>query len=281
MIAIAKREFFSLFNNVIGWLFVGIITALYGLYFFLYNLVYGLPSISQTLAAETIIFMFTVPILTMRMLSEDRRNKTDQLILTAPVRTWQIVLGKYLSLVAVFAIPLVLIGVSPLILSMYGKVDYASSYVAFLGFCLYGLMVMALGLFISSLTESVVISAVISFLLMFVGFMMGSIIDAVFSDNEIISRVLGVFDFIGPMDELAGGSLNLVSVVYYVSLTFLFLFFTLESIEKRRWSVSVRRISGSVFSVATIAVTTVIVIVVNALVSQLPSDMTVIDITRE
>ncbi|MBR1628744.1 MAG: Gldg family protein [Lachnospiraceae bacterium] len=280
MIAIAKREFFALFNNIIGWLFVGVVVALFGLYFFLYNLLYGMPSIAQTLAAETIIFMFTVPILTMRILSEERRSRTDQLIMTAPVRTWQIVLGKYLALVGVFALPLCLISVSPLILSMFGDVEYTSCYVALLGFCLYGLMTLALGLFVSSLTESVVISAVVSFVLLFLGYMMASIADTIFSSNEFVSKILKAYDFIGPMDEMANGSLNLSGVVYYVSLTVLFLFLTLESIEKRRWSVSVRRISGSVFSVATIAVLCVIVVVVNVVVSTLPTSMTVFDATE-
>ena len=162
MIAICKREFSALFYNVIGWLFVGVMVGLYGLYFFLYNMVYGLPTIAQTLSALTFVFMIAVPILTMRMLSEERRNRTDQLIMTAPVSTWQIVLGKYLALAATFAIPICLMAVTPLILSMFGEVKYVSCYVALLGFLLYGLMTLSLGLFISSLTESVVISAVVS-----------------------------------------------------------------------------------------------------------------------
>ena len=281
MIAIAKREFSSLFNNVIGWLFVGFIIALFGLYFYLYNLLYGMPSISQTLAAETVIFMFSVPILTMRILSEERKNRTDQLIMTAPISTWQIVLGKYLALVAVFLIPVIPMAIAPQILSMYGEVDFVGCYVALLGFVLYGLMVLALGLFVSSLTESVVISAVVSFVLLLLGYMMSSVADAVFSGNKIMSTILKAYDFVGPMDELASGSLNLGSILYYVSLTFLFLFLTLESIEKRRWNVSVRRISGSVFSVATIAVVLIIVVSANMVVSKLPSTMTTIDATTE
>ncbi|MBR1635654.1 MAG: Gldg family protein [Lachnospiraceae bacterium] len=281
MIAICKREFSALFYNVIGWLFVGVMIALYGLYFFLYNMVYGLPTIAQTLSAVSFIFMIAVPILTMRILSEERRNRTDQLIMTAPVSTWQIVLGKYLALAAAFAIPVCLIAVTPLILSMFGDVKYVSCYVALLGFLLYGLMTLSLGLFISSLTESVVISAVVSFILLFLGFMMSSITGAVFSDGGIVATVLNAYDFIGPMDNLLEGSLNLVSILYYVSLTFLFLFLTVESIEKRRWSVSIKKLSGSVFSVATIAVVIAAVVVVNVLVARMPSSATSIDITEQ
>ena len=281
MIAICKREFSALFYNVIGWLFVGVMVGLYGLYFFLYNMVYGLPTIAQTLSALTFVFMIAVPILTMRMLSEERRNRTDQLIMTAPVSTWQIVLGKYLALAATFAIPICLMAVTPLILSMFGEVKYVSCYVALLGFLLYGLMTLSLGLFISSLTESVVISAVVSFILLFLGYMMSSITGAVFSDGGIVATVLNAYDFIGPLDNLLEGSLNLVSILYYVSLTFLFLFLTVESIEKRRWSVSIKKLSGSVFSVATIAVVVAAVVVVNVLVAQLPSSTTTIDVTEQ
>lgn len=281
MIAITKREFFALFYNVTGWLFVGALVALYGLYFFLYNLLYGMPSIAQGLSAITFVFMIAVPILTMRILSEERRNRTDQLIMTAPVSTWEIVLGKYLALAAVLAIPVCLIAVSPIILSFFGKADFVSSYIALLGFCLYGLLALALGLFISSLTESVVISAVVSFILLFLGFMMASITQAVFSDGGMIATVLNAFDLIGPLDDLCSGSLNLVSILYYVSLTALFLFLTVESIEKRRWSISVKKISGSVFSGVTIALVLVCVIAVNVLVAKMPTSTTVIDMTKE
>lgn len=279
MIAIAKREFASLFNTVIGWLFVGFLIALFGLYFFLYNLSYGLPQIANTLSAVTFVFMVAVPILTMRVLSEERRNKTDQLIMTAPVSTWQIVFGKYLALVAVFCIPVLLMAVSPLILSLFGEASYADSYLALLGFVLYGMLTMAIGLFISSLTESVVISAVVSFVLLFIGYMMSNITEAVFSEGNIIATILNCYDIIGPLDDLSSGSLNLVSIVYYVSLIGLFLFFTVESIEKRRWSVSVRKVSSSVFSFATIAIVTAAVIAVNIVVAKLPVSKTTYDLT--
>ncbi len=281
MIAICKREFASLFNNVIGWLFVGVMVAMYGLYFFLYNMLYGLPQISHTLSAVTFLFLIAVPVLTMRILSEDRRNRTDQLIMTAPVSTWQIVLGKYLALVLVFAIPVCLMAVSPLILGLFGEANYTGSFLALLGFVLYGLLTLSVGLFVSSLTESVVISAIVSFVLLFLGYMMPSITGAVFPDGGIIPTILGAYDFITPMDDLSDGSLNLRSIIYYVSVTGLFLFGTVQSIEKRRWSVSVRKLSGSVFSITTIAVVCAAVAGVNALALQIPDSQAIIDMTAE
>ena len=116
MLAICKREFMSLFQNVTGWLFVGINLALYGLYFFIYDISNGYPSISYPLSATTFIFLITVPVITMRVIAEDRKNKTDQLILTSSVSVGQIVVGKYLALVFTFLIELAVICLSPLFL---------------------------------------------------------------------------------------------------------------------------------------------------------------------
>ena len=119
MLAICKREFMSLFQNVTGWLFVGINLALYGLYFFIYDISNGYPSISYPLSATTFIFLITVPVITMRVIAEDRKNKTDQLILTSSVSVGQIVVGKYLALVFTFLIELAVICLSPLFLNIY------------------------------------------------------------------------------------------------------------------------------------------------------------------
>ena len=104
MLAIFKREFKAYFQTVIGWLAIAIILALYGLYFYVYNLSGGYPYISYALSSISFILLIAIPLLTMRSLSEERKNKTDQLMLTAPVSVGKIVLGKYLAIVAVFSI---------------------------------------------------------------------------------------------------------------------------------------------------------------------------------
>ena len=104
MFAIFKREFKAYFQSVIGWLFVAALLAVYGLYFYVYNLMQGYPYIQYSLSAITFILLIAVPILTMRSFAEDRKNKTDQLTLTAPVSIGKVVFGKYLAMVAVFTI---------------------------------------------------------------------------------------------------------------------------------------------------------------------------------
>ncbi len=122
MLAIFKREFKSYFQNVIGWLFVAALLAVYGLYFYVYNLKNGYPYISYDLKGIGFIMMIAVPILTMRSLSDEKKTKTDQLMLTSPVSVGRIVAGKYLAMAAVYTIDIALFVLSPLVLSIYGKV---------------------------------------------------------------------------------------------------------------------------------------------------------------
>lgn len=281
MIAIFKREFKSLFHNVIGWLFVGATLALFGLYFFVYNLSYGYPYISYSLSAISFVFMITVPILTMRVLAEEKKNKTDQLMLTAPVSVGQIVFGKFLALAATFSICIVVICVSPLILRIFGEVPLLQSYVAVLGFWLYGLTCIALGVLVSSLTESQVISAVVTFAAIFLGFMMPSIIGAVSSTGNIVTKILNCYDIIGPFEKFLDGTLYITGVVYYITIIILCLFLTCQAIQKRRWSVSSKKISTSVFSGGMIVIAFAIVIVLNLVVNELPAKVTSIDVTSQ
>ena len=281
MTAICKREFQSLFVNVIGWLYVAAVLAIYGLYFFIYNLMYGTPSITYTLSAVTIIVLVTTPLLTMRVLAEEKRNKTDQLILTAPVSVFEIVCGKFLALAMTFGICVAYMAATPLLLSIFGTVKFAESYVALLGFFLFGLTCIAIGMFVSSLTESQVISAVVTFVLLFVGFLTGSIAETLFDGTGIAAKILGAYDLTGPLEDMQSGALNLTSIVYYLSMIVLFLFLTTQSIEKRRWSVSARKLSANVFSVSSIALGVIVTILLNVGMSYLPEKVTIHDVTSQ
>ena len=167
MFAVLKREFRSYFQNVIGWLFVAALMALFGLYFYVYNLRQGYPYLYYTLSAITIIFMIAVPILTMRSFAEDRKNKTDQLLLTAPVKISDIILGKYLALLTIYVIPVLIMCLYPLLLGTHGTVSYAVSYTSILGYFLLGAAYISVGVFVSSITESQVIAAVVGFVILF------------------------------------------------------------------------------------------------------------------
>ncbi|HAX54549.1 MAG TPA: copper ABC transporter permease, partial [Eubacterium sp.] len=189
MLAIFKREFKSYFQNVIGWLFVAALLAVYGLYFYVYNLKNGYPYISYDLKGIGFIMMIAVPILTMRSLSDEKKTKTDQLMLTSPVSVGRIVAGKYFAMAAVYTIDIALFALSPLVLSIYGKVALSEAYVSLFGYWLYGLSCIAVGLFISSISESVIISAILTFAALFLSYMMQSITGLISSSGNLLTKV--------------------------------------------------------------------------------------------
>lgn len=279
MIAVFKREWKSYFQNIIGWLFIAAVLALYGLYFFAYNLRSGYPYISYALSAIAFVMLIAVPILTMRSLAEERHSKTDQLVLTAPVSLGKIVLGKYLAMVGVFTVAMAVIAVTPLILSIYGTVPIGESYVAILGFWLYGCACIAIGMFLSSLTESQVIAAVLTFAVLFLGYMMAGITQMISQTGNLLTKILGAYDIYTPMEKFMNGCLDLTAVVYFVSVIVLALFLSCQSIQKRRWSMSVKKLTTGVFSVGMIVAGFAVAVVLNVVVCEMPTEWTSIDAT--
>ena len=184
MTAIYKRELRSYLTSMIGYLFIFFILLLTGIYFSAYQLDAAYPKFEYTLSALTFVFLISVPILTMKILAEERKQKTDQLLLTAPVSVGKIVIGKYLALITVFAIPMAIICLYPLVMSKFGIVSLGTAYTAILGFFLLGCANLAVGVFVSSLTESQVIAAVLTFVLLFAFYMMNGI-SSFFSEGAL------------------------------------------------------------------------------------------------
>ena len=123
MQAIYKKELRAYFNGIIGWLFIAFFLVFVGIYFFLYNLYSGYSDFGYTLSSITIVFIFLIPMVTMRLMAEEKKQKTDQLLLTAPVSVEQIILGKYLATVTLFAIVMAICCIYPIIMSFFGDVN--------------------------------------------------------------------------------------------------------------------------------------------------------------
>lgn len=168
MKAVYKREVQSYFNSMIGWMFTAVLTAFIGIYFMAYNLFQGDAYFSTALGATLFVLMVLVPILTMRSMAEERRSRTDQLLLTAPVSVTAVVMGKYLAMLTVLACPLVIACLCPLIIHFNGTAFLLADYATILAFFLLGAVEIAVGLLISALTESQVLSAVGTFGLLLV-----------------------------------------------------------------------------------------------------------------
>lgn len=279
MTAIFRKEFKSYMHSVVGFLFIAVMIFFFALYATVYNFASGIPYLSYTLSAILLLFWLAIPILSMRILAEERKQRTDQMLLTAPVAVGEIVVGKFLAMAAVFMIPVALICAIPPYLSRYGEVPMGESYVVILAFALYGFTCIAVGLFVSSITESQVIAAVLSFAILFVTYMMAGIEDLISSSGNLLTRFLSVFDFQGRFVNMASGILDLTAVVYFVSVIGLMLFLTTQSIQKRRYSVSVHNLSMGAYSSVTVCVVTALVVVVNLIAARLPQKYTNIDVT--
>ena len=287
MRAVYKKELKGYLTSMQGYVFMAFILLIIGIYFTAYNLNYASPDFGYTLSAITFVFLIITPVLTMRILAEEKKNKTDQLLLTSPVPVWKIVLGKYLGMVTIYLIPVLIAGLYPFILSKYGTVSYSMAFTAIIGFFFLGCANLSIGLFLSSITESQVIAAVLTFAALFCSFMMDGIesffsqtaitsmmaflvlavVAAVFvyqmtKDNLLtgitgivlagivlivyfvksslyegaIQKLLDLLAVTNHFDNFVGGILDLTGIVYMLSVICIFVFLTIQSIQKRRWS---------------------------------------------
>jgi ABC-2 type transport system permease protein len=279
MKAIVKREFRAYFQTVTGWLYIAAGMALYGLYFYAINMSYGEPKIASSLGSALFLSLITVPVLTMRSLSEEKRSRTDQLLFTSPVSVGKVVLAKYLACALVHTISMLPVCAAPLVMTSFGSAPLGENYVAVLGFWLYGLTCIAIGIFASALTESQLISAVLTFAFLFIGYMMGGISSLISSGGNLLTKILGGYDLVAPIDKFFEGNLSVSGIVYYLSLTALFLFLGTQAIQKRRWDADIRKIRTGVFSTGFIAAGTAVTIAVNLVAVSLPVSITEIDLT--
>ena len=288
MLAIYKRELKSYFQSMTGPVFVAFLIAFTGIYFMAYNMTAGYPYFSYTLSGSLIVFIVGIPLITMRSFSEERKNKTDQLLLTAPVSLGQVVLGKYLAMVTVIAVPNVIFCIFPLIIKSQGTAYLTVDYLSILVFFLLGCVYAAIGMFLSALTESQIIDFISTFGILLVLYMWDGILAML--PGSAVSGLVGVLVlltvvafYIWRMTEnvVLSGGIELIGVIagivvymvksevyehllsdslgklaianvftgitsnsivditgiaLYLSFIAVFVFLTVQAIQKRRWS---------------------------------------------
>lgn len=161
MFAVYKRELKAYMSNVYGWLFMAVLLMFVGFTMFVENLYSGYPDIEYALMDSEYALLLLIPILCMRSMAEDKRNKTDMFYLSLPMPTSSVVMGKYFALLTVYAIPCAVICVYPLVLGMFGNVNFLSAYISILFFFLLGAALIAVCQFLSSLTDNLVVAAVL------------------------------------------------------------------------------------------------------------------------
>ena len=281
MKAVLKRELKAYFTSVIGWIFLAAFFFVFNLYFVANNLIYGTPYLSYSLSNVAFVLVIIIPILAMRSMAEDRRTKTDQLLYTAPVSIPKVIIGKFLALVAIFSIVVGAICLCPLLLSRFGNVPMTESYAAIFGIWLYGCLSIAICVFVSALTESQVIAAVLSFALLFIGFMMQQITGLISSSDNVVTKVLNALCTQTHLTNFCNGILDVTGIVYYVSGTVLFLFLTCQLVQKHRWYVSAKKIRRGVFNSSFVVIGLAIVVAVNVFANELPEKAKSVDLTSQ
>lgn len=189
MLAIYKRETKSYFTGMIGYVVVAVMAAFFGLYYSANNLIAGAPDFAVVVNACTMAQLFILPALTMRSFADERRNKTDQLLLTSPVGIPGIVLGKYLAQLTVFAVPMLWACLMPLVLVRFGNVLLPAAYAALLAYFLAGAACIAIGTYISVLTENQIIAYLATFGVLLVCYLMEGI-KTLFTTGNLLALVV-------------------------------------------------------------------------------------------
>lgn len=189
MTAIFKREFKSCFTGMIGWVIAAVSLFFLGLYFTNRNLLYASSDFASVLYTMTMILLFLLPAISMRSFAEERKNKTDQLLLTSPVSIPAIVAGKFLAELAVFALPLAAAVVMPLLLQAFGTVSLVAAYSALLGYLLLGGACLAVGTWISALTENQILAYLATFGALLVAYLMNGI-QTMFTTGNLLACVV-------------------------------------------------------------------------------------------
>jgi len=287
MSAVYRKELRSFFTNMTGYIFIAFMLLMAGFFCWMTNLRSGYPYFEYALDSISFVFIFVVPILTMRVFAEERHQRTDQLLYSLPISVTQVVIGKYLAMLTVFGLTVAVMCLYPLLLGFYGTVYYFATYSSIFGFFLLGASLIAIGMFMSTLTESQVISAIISLAAVLVIFLISSISVIIpstsfasfiaytvlillfagfvyimtknytlaygiailgvlfifilyFIDSSLfsgsINKLLSSISLFERFNVFVGGIFDLGSIVYYFSVIFLFVFFSIQAIEKRRWS---------------------------------------------
>ncbi len=235
MLAIFKRDFRSFFTSPLGYIVCAAFTFITYFLFYLLNIAINpVSDVSALFNLLVAILMLGVPLLTMKLLSDEARLKTDQLLLTSPVSVVEIVVGKYFAAMGVVAIAMIATLGVPLILSMFGEPavwQIAANYIMLiLGIATF----VSIGLFVSSLTESQVIAAVLSYVIIFALFLVDFFVGIIYI--PIIQDIIGWFSIFSRFSNITNGMLSLADIVYFLSIIVVFLFLTTRVLEKKRWA---------------------------------------------
>lgn len=234
MSAIYKRELNAYFTSPIAYVVYAVAALFGGIFFWGCVLTVDTTDMTYVFLNMTSIIIILVPILTMRLFSEEKNKKTEQGLLTAPVNLLQIVLGKYFAALTVYAIMMVIFIIYGIVISTFVIPSWATIFCNIFGLLLFGAALISIGTFISSLTESQIVAAIVS---IGAGLLI-SYIDTIANSVgiEFIQTILSSISFTTPYQNFALGLVKLSDIIFFLSVPTLFIFFTVKVLERRRWN---------------------------------------------
>ncbi len=236
--AIFKREFKAYFTSSIGFAVMTIFYFFSAMFFGAYFKM-GQPDLSGVFSTMFYIVLVIIPILTMRLFSEDKRQKTDQLLLTAPVKLTSIVLGKFFAAVAMFAITMAIMVVYQIVVSFYITPDWMVFIGNLIGLFLFGVALIGVGLFISTLTESQGVAAITCFAVELVMILMDVVASLLSTATGVLSWLYKALNWLSVYQRYTSftlGTMDYANVVFFISITFICLFATVMVIDRKRYA---------------------------------------------
>lgn len=233
--AVFKREMKTYFTSPIAYIFIAAFFLYSGLYFVNINMSYGTTDLSSVFISVFTIMMILIPLMTMRLFSEEKKQRTDQCLLTAPISLAGIVAGKFFAALCVFLCATAIYSPYIIVLhSLAGTLEWATIFGTVFALILLGASFISMGIFVSSLTESQIVAAILSFVLIMFFYMLDMLAGSV--SNEFLSGLMNSLAFYSRYTEFSSGIFNIGSIVFFLSVIFVFNFLTVRVLEKRRWA---------------------------------------------
>ena len=235
MTAVFKREFRSFFTSPVGYVVLAVLYCFSGYFFFVYNLASGSADMSSVYGnLFTIVLLLVLPVLTMRLFSDEKRQKTDQALLTAPTSLTGIVVGKFLSALLMFAIGLSITIVYAVVIAVQVTPDWMVIIGNLLGLLLLGGMVISIGMLISSLTESQFIAALGTFVVSFALLMIDNL--KYLFNASWLATIVDFLSINQRYNDFTIGVIHYDDILFFLSMQVLFLFLTVRVLDRKRWS---------------------------------------------
>ena len=238
MRAIFKREMRAYFASPVGYVVVAALLALYGFFYYQVMAIGSSSYITQVFSTMFMFSMMIMPIITMRSMSDDRKNKTDQLLITSPMSITSIIVGKFLAAVSVLLITIVITFVYPVIIAAYGRLTMGTLVTNYIGFFLMGCVYISIGLLMSTLCENQVTAAVVT-LVVNIMLQVLEYVPSMLSSGSYFSFIGKLFSWLSlnaRNADFAAGLLSVSNILYFISFVAVVLFLAVRVVERRRWS---------------------------------------------